>query len=167
MLLFYLLSGGFHQLLASAHKAEAMMEEKHTKECKRECKAYREMVEKIHTYEKMTGSSESERKPIVIRISSGIMDDFEDTDTCEESCMERKDFEEKQKKRQQQIDELYRHLKPKLFEVLHGLEDLVMATVHSVELDMKREDAKEKKAGKTTFRDILKKLKSASHSLFK
>ena len=81
--------------------------------------------------------------------------------------MRRKDFEEKQKKRQQQKDELYRLLKPKLFEVLHGLEDLVMATVHSVELDMKREDAKEKKAGKTTFRDILKKLKSASHSLFK
>ena len=183
MLLFYFLSGGNWigseghegngesppQMKGSAHNGETMMEEKHTKECKRECKAYRDMVEKIHTYEKIKGSSESERKPIVISIdaSSGIMDEFEDTETCEESCMERKDFEEKQKKWQQQKDELYRLLKPKLVELFHGLEDLVSAKLHRMDQDMKREEAKEKKAGKITFRDILRQLKSASHSLFK
>ena len=131
------------------------MEEKHTKECRRECKAYREMVEKIHTFERMKEGS-SEWKP------STIMDDLEETETCEESCMERKAFEEKQKKQQQQIAELYKLLKPELEKLKNGLEDLVMEKLQRIEQDVKQAQAKEKKAkeqyraGKITLTDMLR-----------
>ena len=144
------------QTNGSAHKGETTTEEKHTKECRRECKAYREMVEKIHTFEKMKGSYESEWNP------STIMEDLEEPETCEESCMERKDFEEKQKKQQQQIAELYRLLKPKLVKLMNGLEDLVMARFHRIEQDIKLAQVKEKKAkeqyraGKITYTEMLR-----------